>query len=176
EILLVERRILSPDHPHIIVCLNGLGGAYKADHRFADAEKTFQETVSRSRRSMGENHPYTSLALYNLACLSAVQAKRDEAFARLRVAIDHGYDDDQHMQQDEELQSVRGDPRFDALVARARAVRQRRGVRAARVPTTKLCLSPPKSRGAQRGPPRTPGPPRGATPAPPTLPPSARAR
>jgi len=125
--LLVERRILSPDHPSLITTMMGLGRIYMEEHRFAEAEKTFQETFSRSRRSMGESHPYTLNALYNLACKSALEAKRDEALARLRVAIDHGYAADQWMQQDEDLQSLHGDPRFDALVARARAVRQRNG-------------------------------------------------
>jgi len=97
------------------------------EHRFAEAEKTLQEAIARSRRSMGERHWYTLNARYNLACKSALEAKRDEAFARLRVAIDHGYGADQWMQQDEDLQSLHGDPRFDALGARARAVRERPG-------------------------------------------------
>jgi hypothetical protein len=45
---------------------------------------------------------------------------RDEAFQYIDQAIDHGYGPPEDIAGDPELKSLYGDPRFEALVAKAR--------------------------------------------------------
>ena len=64
----------------------------------------------------------TAVSTYNLACVAAHEGKRDEAFSLLREAIDHGLPPSLGLgiENDSDLQSLHGDPRFDAVVAHAK--------------------------------------------------------
>jgi eukaryotic-like serine/threonine-protein kinase len=120
EAMQTGRRILSPEHPTMIQTLIGLGWADMEDHRFAEADTALHEAFETSRRTLGRNHNHTIRALYNLACLAALQAKRDEAIATLQEAIRYGYGGADEMMTDDDLQSLRTDPRFNALVSQLR--------------------------------------------------------
>jgi hypothetical protein len=71
---------------------------------------------------LGPEHPSTAVSVYNLSCLAARQGRRDEALSLLRESVDHGAPAhiDLGIDQDPDLKSLHGDPRFDALVAEAR--------------------------------------------------------
>lgn len=60
--------------------------------------------------------PQDSLARYNLACSLALTRQYDEALAELRTAVELGYRDFTFMKQDRDLDAIRKDPRFRALV------------------------------------------------------------
>lgn len=60
--------------------------------------------------------PADSLARYNLACSLALTQNRDEALSELRHAVELGYRDFTFMRQDRDLDSIRKDPRFRALI------------------------------------------------------------
>ena len=53
---------------------------------------------------------------YNLACRYALLKQPDLAFGSLRKAIELGYRDFRFMEEDRDLDSIRKDPRFRALV------------------------------------------------------------
>jgi dienelactone hydrolase len=59
---------------------------------------------------------------YNLACAQARTGKKAEALASLARALDLGLPHPEQMATDEDLASLRGDPAFEALLARARGV------------------------------------------------------
>lgn len=61
---------------------------------------------------------------YNLACARARQDKGEQAIAALRDAVEGGFHDAAHMQADPDLESLRERPDFQALLARARALRE----------------------------------------------------
>ncbi len=52
-------------------------------------------------------------ALYNLACALALQGKKDEALAQLERAVKEGFNQAQHIREDKDLGSLRGDDRFE---------------------------------------------------------------
>jgi predicted negative regulator of RcsB-dependent stress response len=95
-----------------------------SEKNYSEAEKVLREALGGLRRVLGPSHEVTSGAAYKLARVLALEGKRDEAFVNLRAyaeALD-SVDDIQHLEKDDNFQSLRGDPRFDALVA---ATRQR---------------------------------------------------
>jgi hypothetical protein len=74
------------------------------------------------RQVLGPENPEAALSTDNLACILALEGKRDEALSLLREAVDHGLPPyaDLYIGEDPDLQSLHGDPRFNALVAHAK--------------------------------------------------------
>lgn len=65
--------------------------------------------------------PADPTAHYNLACRYALLKQPDLAFGSLRKAIELGYRDFRFMEEDRDLDSIRKDPRFRALVREYRS-------------------------------------------------------
>jgi tetratricopeptide (TPR) repeat protein len=120
ETLEVQQRVMGPDSKATLDTANNLGWAYAKQHRYAEAGNMFGESLAIERRVYGENDPFTNTAMYNLACVKALDGRREEAVAMLRQAVDHGFRNAEAMAGDEDLKSVRGDKRFDAILADAR--------------------------------------------------------
>lgn len=59
-----------------------------------------------------------SWLLYDLACARAAVGATDDAFAALTDAVDAGFTDGAWMAEDPDLAPLRGDPRFDQILAR----------------------------------------------------------
>jgi serine/threonine protein kinase len=122
ETLEIERRVWGPEHPDTLKTMIDLGQVLNEEGRLAEAEKLNREVLEIERRVLGPEHPDTAATIYNLGCIAAHKGKRDEAFSLLRAAVDHGLAPtyDLEIEKDSELKSLHGDPRFDALVARAK--------------------------------------------------------
>jgi tetratricopeptide (TPR) repeat protein len=117
-----ELRVLGPDHSDTLVTMEVLGESLKNEKRYPEAEKTYRETLDARRRVLGDDHPDTSGAAYGLAAVLALEGKRDDAFTNLDFAfsnkpLPHLCQD---LEKDSDLQSLHGDPRFAALVVKAR--------------------------------------------------------
>jgi adenylate cyclase len=54
---------------------------------------------------------------YNVACLFALEGRPDEAIASLEEAFRHGFGNREWISHDPDLESLRGDPRFQRLLA-----------------------------------------------------------
>ncbi len=67
-------------------------------------------------RALVELRPNDPDVRYNLACRYALLRQPDLAVATLREAVELGYRDFRYMIQDRDLDSVRKDPRFRALL------------------------------------------------------------
>ena len=67
-------------------------------------------------RALVELRPDDPDVRYNLACRYALLRQPDLAVATLRAAIELGYRDFRYMIRDRDLESVRKDPRFRALL------------------------------------------------------------
>jgi serine/threonine protein kinase len=122
QTLETERRSLGPDHSDTLVTLDTLGDLLKREKRYTESEKAFRDTLEGRRRALGVSHPDTASTAYDLACVLALDGKRDAAFANLEFALKHGLLPDirQGLEKDDDLKSLHGDPRFDALAAAAR--------------------------------------------------------
>ncbi len=59
-------------------------------------------------------------AVYNIACFHCLVGHKDKAYTWLEKAIDAGYDDAEHLVNDDDFKAIRGEERFEKLVERVR--------------------------------------------------------
>jgi tetratricopeptide (TPR) repeat protein len=95
----------SPDYVDV---LRILGNLLTLKGRFAEGLRIDQKLV-RLR-------PDDALAHYNLACTYALMKRADQSIRTLRRAVELGYRDFRYMREDHDLESIRQDPRFRALL------------------------------------------------------------
>jgi tetratricopeptide (TPR) repeat protein len=83
--------------------------------KFERAEHEFKEVLALE--------PNNEVAWYNLACTYSRWGKLDLAFEHLRKAVEFGFDDASHMDDDKDLDPLRGDPRYKEIIDGIRAKR-----------------------------------------------------
>ena len=99
----------------------------EAWHRLAWARKLMGQDVeaaiawARARDLVSDAPPWNAGALYNLACYLALLGEREGAFSALDRAVAAGWGNAARALHDEDLESLRDDPRFKDLLERMRA-------------------------------------------------------
>lgn len=88
-----------------------LGYALFGDGRYEQAENAFVGALRRGYRP-GD-------AVYNLACCEALKGNTRAALGYLEAAVDAGFTDADHMRDDDDLSSLRDQPRFETIVNKA---------------------------------------------------------
>jgi tetratricopeptide (TPR) repeat protein len=107
------RRVLAPGDPLMLGILENLGSTLSHQGQYDEADQLFREAILNTGPAQQQT------LWYNFACAAAVAGRKDAALDYLSQAIDRGFDDADTMGHDDDLKSLRGDARFDALVARA---------------------------------------------------------
>jgi hypothetical protein len=80
--------------------------------RYEEAFALLRQAITAGRRD--------EQTLYDGACAAARAGQKDQALAWLGLVVNEGtFDDPAHLRHDDDLASLRGDPRFSALVERA---------------------------------------------------------
>jgi tetratricopeptide (TPR) repeat protein len=72
-------------------------------------------------RRLTHLRPEDPVARYNLACSLSLTGRIDEAIAALNEALATGYEDFDYLKEDRDLDPLRNDPRFIALLQSNRA-------------------------------------------------------
>ncbi|MEZ0230983.1 MAG: redoxin domain-containing protein [Planctomycetota bacterium] len=98
--------------------------------KFDDAIATYKKLLEHIEANKGnlpdfpesQQKAVRSHAHYNTACALALSGKRDAALEALKQAIDAGFYDWQWLEKDEDLASVRGEPRWKELVMSLRGL------------------------------------------------------
>jgi tetratricopeptide (TPR) repeat protein len=96
-------------HPDNVEALAELGHVYTRQGRL-------REGLAVDRRLVGLV-PENPTVHYNLACSQSLLGDVDGALASLATAVRLGYDDGDYLAQDEDLERLRAEPRFQALVS-----------------------------------------------------------
>jgi tetratricopeptide (TPR) repeat protein len=68
-----------------------------------------------------EMKPANPVAHYNLACSYSLLEIVGKSLEALRLAVDLGYDDWEHLERDDDLANLRQDPRYDKFLSELRA-------------------------------------------------------
>lgn len=116
----ISRRTLGPEHLRTQWSMYNLASVYQDQRRYDEAEPLFRETLEIELRLLGEDHPETVDTAYRLAGLEALRGDREKALDWLRQAIEYGFSDIESMIEDANLESLRGDPEFEGIVAELR--------------------------------------------------------
>jgi tetratricopeptide (TPR) repeat protein/predicted Ser/Thr protein kinase len=114
----IQRRVLGADNPATFSAGEQMAITLSYDKQFARAEALMQEIIQKASRS-GEP-AVLSGAWYTFACAAAVEGHTNAAMDYLRKADDLGNPDIANMAKDKDLKSLRKDPRFTALIAKAK--------------------------------------------------------
>jgi beta-lactamase regulating signal transducer with metallopeptidase domain/tetratricopeptide (TPR) repeat protein len=97
-------------HPDSARAWFNLGYARIEGGRAAEAIPAFQRALDRNYRK--------DTTMYNLACAYSLMDRKDEAFQWLFKALDAGFGANGNLRGDEDLDNLRGDPRFRQAQAR----------------------------------------------------------
>ncbi len=89
------------------------GNNYLKIKKYEQAEKDYLQVL--------DLEPKNEFALYNLACCYSLWGKTEQALAYVKKAIEAGFEDASHMDQDTDLDPIRDDPRFKAMLDALRA-------------------------------------------------------
>ena len=119
EVLGRFRRVLGPEHPRTVNSLYNVADVLYEEHRYSEAATVFRETVEIERRVLGAGHPDTLDSVCKLARVLVLTKKSDEAISLLADAVDHGLESQTlaELAKAADLKSLRGNPRFEALIA-----------------------------------------------------------
>lgn len=96
--------------PDDALTLSALGDLQTAGGLFAEGLET--------DRRLADLRPGEPLVWYNLACSLALCDRHEEALDVLARAVELGYNDAGWMREDEDLVSLRADPRFSEILER----------------------------------------------------------
>ena len=118
EVLTIRRRLSGPEDPDTLLAMESLGITLSYEKQFAKAETLFQEALQKAQRSSDKGPLAT--AWYSFACGEAIARHRDRALEYLGKAADLGSPDVANMASDQDLKSLRGEPRFTVLIAHAK--------------------------------------------------------
>jgi tetratricopeptide (TPR) repeat protein len=118
EILEIHSRTLGPEAPDTVINLEYIGFILAHEGRYDEAKKLYLEALEAARKTNEAGG--LAEAWYNFACAAAIAGRRDEALGYLRHSIEHGFSDLDAAASDPDLKSLHGDPRFDALLAKAK--------------------------------------------------------
>ncbi len=118
--LVISETVFGPIHIEVADSLATMAYREYQLGNISEARAMSERSLDVWIRAMGPEARRLGIGYYNLACLAALEGDRDEAMERLRQAFATGWwwpgvDDDS------DLDSLRGDPEFEALLDRARA-------------------------------------------------------
>ena len=118
RVIEIKRRVLGPTHTSTLQSMEMQAVCLSRQGRYAEAEKMFGDVIESARKT---NQPETvSEAWYNFAIAEAGRGRVDQAFADLDRAVADGLIAPGALAAEPGFQSLHTDPRFDAMVARAR--------------------------------------------------------
>jgi serine/threonine protein kinase len=122
EALATQSRVFGPEHSTTLRTQGFLAMSLLYEGRLVEAEKMQREVLAIQRRVLGPEHMDTAASTYNLALVKVHLGQTSEALLLLREAVEHGLSpgDCLGMDKEPDFKPLRGDPRFQEIVAEAK--------------------------------------------------------
>ncbi len=122
ETLTIKRRVLGAEHSDTLMQAGQLASILADEGHYQESEQLYRDTRSLQQRVYGQHSRDVAATTYNLACLAALQEHRREALKLLNEALETGLmpSVSGRMENDDDLKSLRGDPRFAVVVDRGK--------------------------------------------------------
>ncbi len=118
QVIEIKRRVLGPAHAATLNSMELEALLLSREGRYAEEEKMFRDVIQTAQKT---NQPAAvAEAWYNFATAEVARGRADQAFADLNRAVADGLVSPGYITDDPELKPLRGDPRFNSLVAKAR--------------------------------------------------------
>ncbi|MGC1372253.1 MAG: serine/threonine-protein kinase [Candidatus Sulfotelmatobacter sp.] len=119
QIIEIKRRVLGPAHNSTLQSMELEALCLSNEGRYADAEKMFHDVITTAEKTGQPG--VVAETWYNFACAEADRGRSDAAIADLNHAVENGLVSPGQIAADPELKSLHGDPRFNAVIEKARA-------------------------------------------------------
>jgi non-specific serine/threonine protein kinase/serine/threonine-protein kinase len=104
-----------PEHPNVASSLYSQALLMVGIGRYAEARPLYDRALAIRENTLSLNHTLVAQVYHSLGCLSALEGRREDALVSLRLALERGLRSD-NVADEPALQSLRGDPEFEALV------------------------------------------------------------
>jgi serine/threonine protein kinase/tetratricopeptide (TPR) repeat protein len=114
----LRRKVVGLENPETLRTASELAATLSHEKKFDEARQLYSTRIDALARTQSREDVAT--AWYDFACGAAIAGLSDEAFDHLHEAINRGFNQADHIRTDSDLQSLRGDPRFDKIVEEVR--------------------------------------------------------
>jgi tetratricopeptide (TPR) repeat protein len=114
----IAERVFGPDHIETAQSIATEGYLRYSQGQLAEAHRLYAHALEIGERSLGPTARRLGGWHYALACIAALRGERNEALARLREALALGWWWDGVLE-DSDMDSLRGDPEFEAIIRKA---------------------------------------------------------
>lgn len=104
----------TPDSPYCLA-LEGSAAVYLQLGELGNAKKRITDFI----RTCSDSEQFEKSkinAFYNLACIESREGNHQEAFIALKKAIDAGFDNENHIRSDPDLETLHDDPEWERLL------------------------------------------------------------
>jgi eukaryotic-like serine/threonine-protein kinase len=118
QVIEVKRRVLGPAHTSTLQSMEMEAMCLSGEGRTSDADKMFRDVIETAEKN--DLRGTVAEAWYNFATAQAGHGRVDDAFADLNRAVANGFVSPGEISADPALKSLRSDPRFESVVAKAR--------------------------------------------------------
>jgi serine/threonine-protein kinase len=117
ETLAMQRHDLGAEYPDTLLSIANLARILAKQGRLSAAEPLLQQALDVQQRRFGAQFPDVAESRFGLACLAALVGRRAQALELVSQAVGSGHVDPAWLTRESDLRILRGEPRFERLIA-----------------------------------------------------------
>jgi non-specific serine/threonine protein kinase/serine/threonine-protein kinase len=118
--LRIAEKAYGPSHVSVAGTLEMFGFHYYQKGEYHEALRWYRRGLEIREEIFGVGHPATGWNLYDQSCILALNGDADAALVALRRALEVGWANGRIFE-DDDLDSLKGDPEFEAILAEVRS-------------------------------------------------------